>query len=118
MDAKIVKLVKSAVVQDYYFGGERSQESHFYHIKSKVVAYAEDGTQTSMDVFKLQLMCEPGDRSAGESDKYTCTRFSLQIDGVPEVTVPALKGWSYNFTEETLMSLCLISKDNFSVFPM
>ncbi len=107
MDTKIVKLVKSAVIQDYYFGGERSQEPHFYHIKSKVITYAEDGTQTSIDVFKLHLMCEPGDRSAGESDKYTCTRFSLQRDGAPEFTVPALKGWSYNFNRRDLNEFML-----------
>jgi hypothetical protein len=107
MDTKIVKLVKSAVLQNYYFGGERSQEQHFYHIKSKVVTYAEDGKQTGIDVFKLHLMCEPGDRSVGESDKYTCTRFSLQRDGEPEVTIPALKGWSYNFNRRDLNEFML-----------
>jgi len=96
-----------AVVKDYYLGGERSEEPQFYHVQSKVAAHAEDGTRTSVDVYKLRLMCEPGDRSAGEADKYTCTGFSLQRDGGPEVTIPALKGWSYDFNRRSLNEIDL-----------
>jgi len=52
-------------------------------------------------------MCRPGDRSAGEDDKYTCTRFSLKRDGEPEVTIPALKGWSYDFNRRSLNKVYL-----------
>jgi len=91
-----------AVVQEYSLGGECSEEPHFYHVQSKIVAHAEDGTRKGVDTYKLRLMCEPGDRSAGEADKYTCAMFALQRDGGPEITIPTLKGWSYDFNRKSL----------------
>ena len=107
MKSNNISHAQRAVVQEYSLDGERSQESHFYHVQLNVVAYSEDVIQASVDVYKLHLMCEPGDRSAGAADKYTCTRFSLQRDGEPEVTIPALEGWSYDFSRKSLSEVNL-----------
>jgi hypothetical protein len=107
MKSNNISHAQRAVVQEYSLDGERSQESHFYHVQFRVVTYSEDVTQASVDVYKLHLMCEPGDRSAGEADKYTCTRFSLQRDGEPEVTIPALECWSYDFNRKSLSEVML-----------
>ena len=99
--------VLNAVLQEYDLSGERSEQPHFYHVQSKVVAYADDGSQTSVDVYTLNLMCEPGGRSAVAGDKYTCTRFSLQRNDGAEVTIPTLKGWSYDFNKKMLNEVYL-----------
>ena len=93
---------ESIFQQEYDLAGERSAEPHFYHMESKVVFHAEDGTRTGVDMYKLRLMCEPGDISAGEADKYTCARFALQTGGGAEVTIPALEEWSYDFKMQSL----------------
>ena len=99
--------VLNAVSQEYDLSRERSEEPHFYRVQSNVIAYADDGSRTSVDAYTLNLMCEPGDRSAGAGDKYTCTRFSLQRDGGPEITIPVLKRWSYNFNKTLLNEVSL-----------
>lgn len=92
----------NAVLREYDFSGERSQEPRCYHVQSKVVAYAEDGSRTSVDIYTLQLICEPGDRSARAVDRYTCTRFAVQKSDEAEVTIPALEGWTYDFDKKLL----------------
>jgi len=93
---------ESILQQEYDLDGERSAEPHFYHMESKVVFHAEDGTRTGVDMYKLRLMGEPGDISAGEADKYTCAGFALQTGGGAEVTIPALEEWSYDFKMQSL----------------
>jgi len=87
---------ESIVHQEYDLGGERSAETHYYHMERVIFSYAEDGTRTGVERYNLRLIIEPGNRSAGEADKYTCAGFALQKDDQPKVTIPALEGWSYN----------------------
>ena len=58
--------------------------------------------QTSVDRYTLHLTCEPGDRSTEAVDKYICTECSLQTNDASEVTIPALKGWTYDFDKKLL----------------
>ncbi len=54
-------------------------------------------------MYKMRLMCEPGDRAAGETtDEYTCVNFSVKRNENPEVTIPSLDGWSYPFSKQLL----------------
>ena len=47
-------------------------------------------------------MVEPGDRSAGETDSFTCTQFSVQRGDGPEVTILSLQGFSYQVDKQLL----------------
>ena len=59
-----------------------------------IVVRADDGTRQSVERYNLRLMVEPDDQSAAENAKYTCFEFTMQKDDGPEVTIPALEGWS------------------------
>ena len=48
------------------------------------------------DVYKLRLKCVPA-QSPGAGDRYICLDFTLKIADGPEVSIPALKNWSYVF---------------------
>jgi hypothetical protein len=89
-------------VREYYLGGERSEEPHFYYVESLIVAYGENGTRTGVDMYNVSLMVEPGDRGAGEADKYTCVGVEIQLGGEPKITVPPLEGWSYDLIWQLL----------------
>ncbi len=93
---------KDLLVQEYDLGRERSEQSHFYIAQHEVVNRASNGKLKSIETYKMHLMCEPGNRSAGETDKYVCTKFAMQINGGPEVSIPLLAGWSYDFSIQTL----------------
>jgi hypothetical protein len=51
----------------------------------------------STDIYRERLICEPG-----EAGKFTCARFSVQRDDGPEVTIPSLKGFSYEVNKSLL----------------
>lgn len=91
---------QEALLQEYDLGGERSEEPQYYIAQHGVVAHASDGKPKRVDNYKLHLMVEPGNRAAGEADKHTCVRFSVQMNGGPEVTIPSLAGWAYDFSME------------------
>jgi hypothetical protein len=87
---------------EYDLGGERSMEPHYYHLQTEVAIHSTKGILKSTDVYRERLICEPGDRSAGEADTFTCARFSLQREDGPEVTIPSLKGFSYKVNKQRL----------------
>ena len=89
-------------VREYYLGGERSEEPHFYYIESRIVSYGENGTRIGVDMYNVSLMVEPGNRAAGEADKYTCVGVEIQLGGEPEITIPSLEGWSYDLNMQLL----------------
>jgi len=45
----------------------------------------------------MRLMGKPINHSPGKSVRWTCAWFALKIGESPEVTVPAMEGWSYDF---------------------
>jgi len=93
----------SLLSQEYDLGRERSREPHFYLVQHEVVTHASNGKRKAVDMYKMRLMCKPGDRAAGEtSDKYTCVNFSVKRKNTPEVTIPSLDGWSYAFSKQLL----------------
>ena len=83
--------------QTFNLGGERSQETQYYLMKTKLITYALDGKRVSTDVFRLRLKCIPAKVADKDGDEYTCAKFTLQMEGEPEVEIPALRNWNYIF---------------------
>ena len=98
-----ILIAESAVANDtilrqtFELGGERSQQTQYFIMESTLINYALDGKRISSDVFRLRLKCEPAKSAGKDGDEYTCTKFTVQLDGKPEVEIPALKNWSYVF---------------------
>ncbi len=91
------------LTQDYDLSRERSKEPHFYLVQHQVITHASNGKRKGVDMYKMRLMCKPGDRVARETaDKYTCVNFSVKRKDTPEVTIPSLDGWSYAFSKQLL----------------
>jgi hypothetical protein len=88
--------------EEYELVGARSMETHYYDVQTEVATHSSKGVLKSTDVYRERLMVEPGDRSAGEGDTFTCAQFSVQREGGPEVTIPSLEGFSYQVKKELL----------------
>jgi hypothetical protein len=56
----------------------------------------------STDIYRERFMVEPGERSAGEADTFTCASFSIQREDDPEATIPSLQGFSYKVNKRLL----------------
>jgi len=78
----------------YNLDGERTQETHYYIMESKLINYDLDGTRAGTDIFRLRLKCTPSN-NADEGYEYTCTKFTVQLGDAQEVLIPALENWSY-----------------------
>jgi hypothetical protein len=91
-----------ATAQEYELVGERSTETHYYLVQTEVATHSSKGVLKSTDIYRERLICEPGDRSAGEPDTFTCAQFSVQREDGPEVTIPSLKGFSYQVNKDQL----------------
>lgn len=92
----------STLTQEYDLVENRSLETQYYLMERDIRIIAEDGTSKGKEKYWLRLMIEPGDRSAGEADKYTCRELAMQKGDGPEVTIPALEGWSFDFDRGSL----------------
>jgi len=90
------------LTQEYDLVGNRSLETQYYLMERDIRVIAEDGTSKGKEKYRLHLMIEPGDRSAGEADRYTCREFAMQKGDGPEITIPALEGWSFDFERGSL----------------
>ena len=83
--------------QTFNLGGQRTQQTQYYQMESKLLTYALDGKRVSTDVFRLRLKCVPAGLAGTKGDQWTCTRFTVQLCDEPEVEVPAMKNWTYIF---------------------
>lgn len=90
------------LTQEYDLVGERSLETQYYLMERDIRVIAEDGTPKGKEKYRLHLMIEPGDGSLGEADRYTCRGLAMQKGDGPEVTIPALEGWSFHFERDSL----------------
>ena len=66
-----------------------------------MITYALDGKRISTDIFRLHLKCVPARVTGKDADEYTCTKFTVQLAGAPEVELPAMKNWTYLFAPAT-----------------
>ena len=83
--------------QNVSLGGERSPQTQYFLMESKMMTYALDGKRVGLDVFRLRLKCVPAKIAGKEGDEYTCTKFTVQLGDQPEVEVPAMKNWTHVF---------------------
>lgn len=83
--------------QTFELGGERSLQTQYFLMESKLINYALDGTRTGTDIFRLRLKCVPAIIAGTDGDEYTCAKFTVQFADKPEVEIPILKNWSYIF---------------------
>jgi hypothetical protein len=103
MNTKAAGIARFRVLeQEFDLVGDRSTETHYYHIQTKVVLRSSNGKLKSSDIYRQQLLVEPGGGDGGKGDKFTCASFSVQKGDSQEVTIPALKGFSYEVNKESL----------------
>ena len=88
---------ESILQSTYNLAAERSMESRYYRMETKVVYLGEDGTRTVPVTVRLLLMCVPAGRSSQDGYRYTCAKLAIQKENEREVHIPALDGWSYLF---------------------
>ena len=88
---------ESVLQNTYNLAAERSMESRYYCMETKVVYLGPDGTRTVPVTVRLLLMCMPAGQSPQDGYQYTCAKLVIQRENEPEVHIPALDGWSYLF---------------------
>ena len=88
---------ESILTQQYDLGKKRSLEPQYYYMDVEIITRASDGSRANVETYSMRLMVKPGNLSAGKTDRWTCAWFALKIGEGPEVTVPAMEGWSYDF---------------------
>jgi hypothetical protein len=93
---------KEVLLQEYFLVGERSKQTHYYQVQSELATHSSKGFLKSTDVYREHLMVEPGNRSAGKADRFTCKKFSVKRGDAPEVTIPSLEGFSYDVNKDLL----------------
>jgi len=96
-DEKSSGLITSFLQQEFDLAGERSPETQYYFMETKVVQFALDGKRTGVDTYSLQLECVPASLSGKDGDEYICRRFTVQKGTESSASIPALDGWSYFF---------------------
>ncbi|MHC4627369.1 MAG: hypothetical protein ACYTDV_10355 [Planctomycetota bacterium] len=83
--------------QSFDLGGERSQQTQYFVMESKLLTYALDGKRIVTDIFRLHLKCVPAKLAGTKGDEYTCVKFTVQLGDESEVEIPALQDWTYVF---------------------
>jgi hypothetical protein len=83
----------SLLKQEFQLTGQKSSETQYYSMETRVVSYAPDGKRSGAVTYRLKLKCVPGK----DGEEYTSKEFTLQKDDTPPVTIPALAGWTYLF---------------------
>ena len=83
--------------QTFDLGADRSAETQYFVMTSKMLVYALDGTRQGTDTMTLHLKCVPAKVSGRDADQYTCTEFTIEFADGSEVSVAPLRNWSYDF---------------------
>ncbi len=83
--------------QLYDLSKDRSLEPQYYHMDVEIITRASDGSRAKVETYSTHLIGKPANLTSGKADNWTCSRFTIKIDENPEVTIPSIEGWSYNF---------------------
>ena len=102
LKAKSPLLDNPILPQTYNLAGERSQETQYYVLESKLFTYALNGNRISTDIFRLYLKCVPSQIAGTDGDQYICIKFTLQHGDAPEAAIPVLENWTYVFTNDSI----------------
>lgn len=103
MNTKVTDITSpDALLREYDLVGERTHEPHYYRVQTELATHSSKGKLKSVDAYRELLKVEPGNRSTGEPDRFTCARFYMQRGDDPEATIPSLEGFSYEVNKELL----------------
>ena len=80
----------------YDLGRERSLQPQNYQMEVEIITRASNGARANVETYRVRLKGIPGN-SPGKADRWTCAWFAVKTGDGPEVTLPALEGWSYDF---------------------
>jgi len=94
--------VKDALLGEFDLVGERAREIHYYMVQSELATHSSKGALKNRDIYCEILKVEPGNRSAGEADRFTCKKFSIIPGDASEVRIPSLEGFSYDVNKDLL----------------
>jgi hypothetical protein len=82
----------------FHLAGERAASVQYFEMESRLAMHAPDGSITGTDIYRLSLKCTPAGLAGTAGDVYTCRRFTVQRAGAPQLAIPSLEGWTYEFT--------------------
>jgi hypothetical protein len=82
---------------EYAPTGKPSPQDVAYHIETRIVTYGEDGVQIGVEGYALDLRCRTAADINAKQGSCTCEKLTVKRGDHAEVSVPALKGWSYPF---------------------
>ena len=91
--------LSSVLDKEFDLAGDRSQETQYFLMESKLITYALNGKRTGTDIFRLHLKCVPSKIAGKEGDEYTCKRFTWQQEDSIEKAIPVLENWKYIFKQ-------------------
>jgi hypothetical protein len=83
---------------EFHLAGERVAAVQYFEMESRLATHAPDGSITGTDIYRLSLKCTPAKVAGTRGDVYTCRRFTITLGNAPEVSIPSLEGWQYEFT--------------------
>ncbi len=98
----------SLLDREFDLAGERSQETQYFLMESRLITYALDGKRVGTDIFRLRLKCVPAGVGGRQGDEYTCARFTLQQGDGPETEIPALENWTYVLNKAGMDEKCQV----------
>ena len=75
--------------QEFNLVPQHSMDTQYFEMESKLQNHAPDGTPQGWDIYHLYL--------PSKGDQYTCLKFTVKINSLPEVSIPSLTDWQYSF---------------------
>ncbi len=78
-------------------GGPQTPGIRHYLQETRVMHFGLDGKPTGTETYRMKLEWTSSSKAGGTGDGFRCRRLTLQKDAGPEVTVPSLENWSYEF---------------------
>lgn len=96
LSAQSISQAKKILGQEFNLIPQHSKDTQYFEMESRLINYGADGTRLGTDVYHLFLRCVPGSGTE-KGDEYTCLKFTVQINNAPEVIIPSLTNWTYNF---------------------
>ncbi|MBN1479595.1 hypothetical protein JXA70_04935 [candidate division KSB1 bacterium] len=79
--------------QSYTLTGDRSKTQQYFRMQSHYIKYTQAGDRSAHEFYRLLLEAHP----SADTTKYTCHRFTIDLKGKKEKSIPALQGWTYPF---------------------
>jgi hypothetical protein len=82
---------------NFDLAGPQTPEIRYYLQETRVFHFGLDGKPTGMEAFRMKLEWTHASVSGGTRDSFLCRKSTIQKDTGPEVAIPSLENWSYDF---------------------